>query len=734
MNRITHLLAVVVLIGAVVLSGDGIVLAGEGEDSKPLRAGAFAVDITPEKLPVIVSGGFLEGRSNKVHDRLHARCLVLDAGTAGPVAIVVVDTLMMPRSLVDAAKALAAKTTGIRPERMMISATHTHSAPSVMGALGTGVDTAYAKFLPGRIVKVIERAAANLAPARVGWTVAQADKHTHCRRWIRRSDRMGTDPFGKRTVRAMMHPGYRNANYVGPAGPVDTDLSLLSVQSLEGRPIALLANYSMHYFGSPAVSADYFGRFAAEFARLVKAENTDPPFVAMMSQGTSGDLHWMDYSSARKRIDIATYTRQLAKIAFDAYGKIEHHKSATLAMAEKKLKLRRRTGDETRLEWAKAIVAKMGDRKPRNRPEVYAREQIYLRDDPAAEIKLQALRIGDLGIVAIPCEVFGITGLQIKAQSPMAPTFNIELANGGEGYIPPPAQHGLGGYTTWPARSAGLEVQAEPKIVEAVLGLLEEVSGRRARKYAESVGPYAKAVLASKPVAFWRMGGFGGGRAVDVGGGGNHGRFNGPVAYWLKGPVAPGFCGPGKINRAVQFAGGRLGAVIRELADSYSVEMWFSNGMPPQARSVAGYLFSRGVDQADEAPGDHLGIGGTHDAKSTGRLIFFNGNKLDETLIGTTKLQVNTFNHVVLVRRGRRIAVYLNGNTTPEISGQSAPGCPSSVRQAFVGGRNDNFANFEGRIDEVSVYDRPLKADEVAEHYRAADLRPVHLRSEDGKK
>ena len=707
------------MIGTVVLSTGGIADAKEGKDRKPVRAGACAVDITPEKLPAIVSGGFLEGKSNKVRDRLYARCLVLDAGGA-PVAIVVVDNLMMPRSLLDTAKAQAAKATGIRPERMMISATHTHSAPSVMGALGTGTDVAYAKFLPGRIVKGIERAAANLAPARIGWGVVQADKHTHCRRWIRRPDRMGTDPFGKKTVRAMMHPGYRNAAYVGPAGPVDTGLSLLSVQSPQGRPIALLANYSMHYFGSPAVSADYFGRFAAEFARLAKTENSAPPFVAMMSQGTSGDLHWMDYSRARKKIDIATYSRQLAKIAFDAYGKIEHHKSVSLAMAEKKLKLRRRTPDAARIEWAKAIVAKMGNRKPRNVREVYAREQIYLRDDPVAEMKLQALRIGDLGIVAIPCEVFGITGLQIKARSPLGTTFNLELANGAEGYIPPPAQHALGGYTTWPARSAGLEVQAEPKIVEAVLGLLEEVSGKPARKYAEFPGPYARAVLASKPAAFWRMGEFGGSRAVDVSGSGNNGKFGGRVAYWLKGPGAPGFCGRNKINRAVQFAGGRLGAVIKELGGSYSVEMWFSNGMPPQARSVAGYLFSRGIDRAEDAQGDHLGIGGTHDAKATGRLIFFNGDKLKEILIGTTELPLNTFNHAVLVREGRQVAVYLNGNTTPEISGQAAPGCPSSAGQVFIGGRNDNFANFEGKIDEVSIYARALKPGEVTRHYQAA--------------
>jgi hypothetical protein len=53
----------------------------------------------------------------------------------------------------------------------------------------------------------------------------------------------------------------------------------------------------------------------------------------------------------------------------------------------------------------------------------------------------------------------------------------MELTNGAAGYIPPPEQHALGGYTTWPARTAGLEVNAEPRIVETVLQLLEEVSG-----------------------------------------------------------------------------------------------------------------------------------------------------------------------------------------------------------------------------------------------------------------
>ncbi|MGZ4961417.1 MAG: hypothetical protein ACXWC8_02575 [Limisphaerales bacterium] len=64
--------------------------------------------------------------------------------------------------------------------------------------------------------------------------------------------------------------------------------------------------------------------------------------------------------------------------------------------------------------------------------------------------------------------------MKIKAKSPLKQTFTIELANAYHGYLPTPAQHKLGGYETWRARSSYLEVDAAPKIVTAVMDLLEQ--------------------------------------------------------------------------------------------------------------------------------------------------------------------------------------------------------------------------------------------------------------------
>lgn len=689
-------LAVCAVVGMSCLSAAG------GE--KTFLAGAAEVDISPKKLPAIVSGGFLQKTGDKIHDPLFARCLVLDDGSTR-LALVVVENLMMPRELLDEAKRIAHQTTGIPVDRIMVSAVHTHSAPAVMGALGTGIDEDYAARLPGWIAESIAAAARKLAPAKVGWTVVADEGHTHCRRWIRRPDKMVMDPFGDRTVRAMMHPGYQNPEFEGPAGPVDPNLTLLAVQTQAGQPIAILANYSMHYFGAAPISADYFGLFSRNVA-----ESAGAGCVVMMSQGTAGDLHWMDYSQPKKNLTIATYSDEVARIATDAYRKIEYRDWVSVAMAEDKLTLGRRLPDEKRLAWAKERIAAMKDRTvPANQQEVYAKEQIYLVEQPQRELVLQAIRIGDLGITAIPNEVFGITGLKLKAQSPLTPTLNIELANGGEGYIPPPEQHKLGGYTTWPARTASLEPEAEPKIIERVLRLLEKVAGKPRRPVAEPQGKLARAVWGASPAAYWRLDEMAGPIAHDASPNAQHGRYEDGIAFYLDGPASAAFSGDGKVNRCAHFAGGRMVADVKGLGEKYSVELWFWNALPNDARPITGCLFGRADAAAKSA--EWLAIRG-------GRLAFSTGSGDEETLTGEPEIGLRQWHHVVLNRDRAFAAVYLDGK--PIFEGRAKKTLSPGASRLYIGGKHDRESTFEGKIDEVAVFARAISADEIARRFSSA--------------
>jgi len=172
----------------------------------------------------------------------------------------------------------------------------------------------------------------------------------------------------------------------------------------------------------------------------------------------------------------------LAHEAKKVYNELEkrHQRDITLDVAYREVEFAVRKPDTARLKWARQTMATVKPGKRLTRPQVYAQEALGLAEYPdKVSVPLQAFRIGDLAICAIPNEVFAETGLAIKKASPFKDTFTIELANGYYGYLPTPEQHEWGGYETWPARSSLLEVNAEKVIRKTVLELLKELKGQR---------------------------------------------------------------------------------------------------------------------------------------------------------------------------------------------------------------------------------------------------------------
>ena len=452
---------------------------------KMFRAGAYAQDITPPKFPISVNGGMRDRQATGSHDTLHARCIALDDGST-KIVLVVVDSCMIPRDITDKAKKLAYKTTKIPAHHILISATHTHTAPTVTGVFQSDPDEGYRKFLAKTIAVGIKKAVDNLEPARIGWGVGQNPNQVFNRRWVMKTDTLNPDPFDKNTDTVRMNPGYQNPGLNKPAGPIDPDVSILSVQARDGRPIALLANYSLHYVGGvQPLSADYFGAFAERMAQLLKVTNSKRAFVGIMSNGTSGDINNINYGGpAPKRRQpyeqIRVVANDVAATAFDAYKKIQYQDWVSLDMAQKELELGVRLPTKKDLARAKKILADARKAKKKvltTRPEIYARESVLLAKYPAkVKLLVQAIRIGDLGIVSTPCETFVEIGLDIKKRSPLKHTFTIELANGYNGYLPTPRQHKLGGYETWRARSSYLEENASVAITGAIMRLLKEVN------------------------------------------------------------------------------------------------------------------------------------------------------------------------------------------------------------------------------------------------------------------
>lgn len=469
------------------LAGLGLVAA----EPRAFRAGAFAQDITPTKLPSPINGNMKGGFSSNVTDPMHARSLAINDG-AKEIILCVVDACMIPREICEAAKVIAAKATGVPASHLLISATHSHTCATMTPVFQSDADPDYVAEVPARIARSLIQAHANLEPADIAWSSDSDPTQVFNRRWFVKTGESYENPFDSMGDTAWMNPGIKNAKVTKPAGPVDPEVAILAVRAkMDQRPIAVLANYSLHYVGGlPAISADYYGVFAQELAQRLGAGDTryagKPAFVGIMSNGTSGNINNVNYSAPAalpKRApgeQIKIVANSVADAAMRAWAKLAWKPTAPLASAERDITLAVRKASPEELKRAEKLVEttpRDKDGQFSDRKAIYAREALLLDKYPdRVPLKLQAHRIGDLTVAAIPCEVFVEIGLDLKATKPLQQHFTISLANGYNGYLPTPEHHKMGGYETWRARSSYLEVDASTKIAREVKSLLAAVA------------------------------------------------------------------------------------------------------------------------------------------------------------------------------------------------------------------------------------------------------------------
>jgi putative membrane-bound dehydrogenase-like protein len=250
------------------------------------RVGVAQVDITPEH-PVRLNGfGFRRTESEGVTQRIHAKALAIEDADGQLAVLIAVDILGIPDSVTREVARRLEKKAGLRPERLAITATHTHTAPMLSGANPTlfgvpipkehlaNIDRYTAVFLD-RLEKVALDALADRRPARLTWGVGQIGF-----------------AINRRTR----------------GGPVDRDLPLLLVRDLEGKVRAVYVSYACHCvtLSHNKISGDWAG-YAQE-----AIQDAFPGAVALVSIGCGADANPSSGVSGDK-VEVAQ--RQGAEIA-----------------------------------------------------------------------------------------------------------------------------------------------------------------------------------------------------------------------------------------------------------------------------------------------------------------------------------------------------------------------------------------------------------------------------------
>ncbi len=418
-------------------------------------------NITP-KLGAHMAGYFTDRLADDVHDELHAKAIVLENGETA-LAIVVLDLIVILKEDLAVMKARASELTGIPAENIFVSATHTHTGPAPCGLLGAPRDEEYMAWLPEHAADAVKLAYNRLQPARFGHASGSCPEETHNRRWHMKDGSVRTNP------------GRQNPELLRPAGPTDPEVAVAVFVDDEYNPIAALANYSLHYVGGgsgTAISADYFAAFGKALQRMAGSQ-----FVAIMANGCCGDINNIDFTSAATPDPYPYYSVErvadvVAARAHGAWRQIRDFEAdVELGAATEMIDFRRRESTDEELQEARQMLADAETHEPGD--VVYANEILEVDEEPlVTPTPIMGLRIGELGIVGMPGEIFVEYGLAVKDASPFARTMTVERANDYLGYCATDVALEEGGYETRLARSAKAAAGTEKQMVEAAVRVL----------------------------------------------------------------------------------------------------------------------------------------------------------------------------------------------------------------------------------------------------------------------
>ncbi len=399
------------------------------------KIGFAQVDYTPKSgLPLM--GNYRDDYAARgVHDRLYSKAVVIANSAGQKVALLSVDICMLDRDNVALIRQSIASKSDVAAENILVAATHTHSGPAPMqfGSLPKADDASIEEFLSKAATAVI-LANEKLTDSKLAVGYGTEDKLSFNR--------------GLKCRDGKTHMAWEGLDpdfIVEALGPVDPELITLSVEQ-QGRLRAGLVNFGMH----PAIlagdnwlySADYSGYLAEAMTGII-----DNEFTTLFFNGCCGDVVHYDYNDPAQGRGYKMTQRVGYMLAVAAWKTIKSRTAVVgdeIALSREKVALERLPISEQQYKWSLDVLEKaetegssagMVDGLP---DEHYAKTwlQMYEKQNEDDYVEVMAVRIGDVGIVGLPGEIFCELGMEIKKRSSAKHTIVIELANDAIGYMP----------------------------------------------------------------------------------------------------------------------------------------------------------------------------------------------------------------------------------------------------------------------------------------------------------
>ena len=420
-----------------------------------LRVGTGSVNLQADD-SMVVAGSILPRHVKGQEGELRAVAIVIEKPPAPKLAIVVCDVIVVTREDVQVALAEIEKTTGISPANILISATHTHHAPSTIVVHGYDRDEVFCQRVREGIIRAVQQADANL--------IDESHFYFH----------QGEENTIGGNSRLLLADGTiwwvgPRTDAVRPTGPFDPQLPIFTFRDADDQLQALMYNHSTHTIGTcngDVRSPSFYGLTAQELEAELGGSVCFLP-------GAFGSTHNVTEVPPPEAV------RRLKEAITDAMEQAKPMPVDKLASLQRPFTFKVRTFNET-VEDEK-VSSYCRKRVPdgadstisvfRNMRQVLAPQQGQLR-----ETTLIAMVIGEVAIVGVPGELFTGLGVELKERSPFKHTYVVSLANDWMGYLPDREAHTLGGYQTWMGLHSYAEEGTGERMVDECIRMLQQLA------------------------------------------------------------------------------------------------------------------------------------------------------------------------------------------------------------------------------------------------------------------
>jgi hypothetical protein len=469
------------------LTGSGIALAAQasGQTQASNRAAFCETDISP-KIGMEQPGGYGKAYLRAFHDPCKARAVVIEGGSVR-VALVGLDSLVAPRRMVQSVRQRIQKLCGIPADRVLIGASHSHSAGPLFGAMpgdfdhasdfvrhlvydaSTIVNPEYMRMVEDQIVAAVAQANNDLAPMQFSFGFGHEDKVAFNRRFLMRNGQTWT------------HPGQGNPDIVKPAGPIDPQVGVIGIWKPSGELAGCIVNYACHATTGPGgISADWI-YYLEQAVRGQFGASANVVFL----QGYCGDITQVDNQNPYRQPTGLEYAKFVGgRIGAEANKVLltaVRGDAGAIAARTRVMRIPHRIPNPERVKHCLEIAQR--DPTSVDATEwTFAKEIIVLdamlSREKDVEVETQAIQIGPAACVTGPGEMFCDFGLELKKNSPFKFTFPVELANGSVGYVPTEeafGDHG-GGYETRLTSYSNLEIHAGTRLTAEGTALLKSLT------------------------------------------------------------------------------------------------------------------------------------------------------------------------------------------------------------------------------------------------------------------